>query len=284
MKALASFALLAALTGADMPYETPPSTSGSPSPADKPHTNVRLVARENAAVSGKPVDVAIVLESEPGWHTYWRNPGDAGMTTSVAWTLPKGWTASELQWPAPRLFQEKDIATFGYAGKTMLLSTLQGEWTRPGGSLSFTADVDFLECREICLPGSQKVTLDLPVKHLGAAATNASAFVEARSRLPADATGWKIGATWTAEHHLVVDLGTPAAVKIGSDARFFPHEPGVIEAGVDARLTANAKNGYSLELVPARIPASPAPAVLDGVLVSSTGAWRITVPLPPREI
>ena len=68
-----SLVMLVALTGAELPFEAP---SGSGTAPDAPHTKARLVAREDAAVSGKPLDVAIVLESEPGWHTYWLNPGD----------------------------------------------------------------------------------------------------------------------------------------------------------------------------------------------------------------
>jgi thiol:disulfide interchange protein DsbD len=285
MKTLASMiVMLSALTGADLPFEAPaPSTGGSPSPPAH-HTKVRLVSRENAAVAGQPVDVAIVLESEPGWHTYWRNPGDAGMATSVTWTLPKGWKAGELQWPAPRLFKEKEIATFGYGGTAVLLSRLEGEWERPGGTLAFRATVDFLECREVCLPGTETVTLELAVKHLGAAATNAALFVEARSRLPADATGWLATARWSKDATLVVDVTTPPSVKIGAaEVRFFPHDAGVIEPSAEARLTERGKNGYSVELTPARMPASPAPPMLEGVLVSRSGAWRIQVPLPPRE-
>ena len=284
MKTLSTIVLLSALTSADLPFErTPPSTSGSPSPLDEAHTKVRLVSRENAAVAGQPVDIAIVLESQPGWHTYWLNPGDSGMATSVAWTLPKGWKAGELQWPTPRLFKEKELATFGYSGTTHLLVRLEGEWTRPGSTLSVQAEVDFLECREVCLPGSAKVTLDLPVKHLGAAATNAALFVEARSRLPLDAAGWKTSASWTKDAKLALDLAPPAGVKIGKDVRFFPYEQGIVEASAEPRLTAPGKNGYSLELTPARMPAAKAPATLEGVLVSSNGAWRIRVPLPPRE-
>lgn len=226
--------LFAALTGADLPFEAP--SSSAPAVTDAPHTRVRL------AMSGD--SIAVVLESEPGWHTYWKNPGDAGMATSVTWTLPKGWKAGELQWPAPTRFQEKEVATFGYSGAVWLLASL--ERPAPSGTdVTVGARVDWLECREICLPGSANVTLTIPAKT--AKALDEAAFAAARARLPAEASGWKVGATWSAERKLVLDFTPVAGTRIGKDVFFFPHEPGILEPSAETRLTERAKDGYSLD-------------------------------------
>src|SRR5580765_4359345 len=65
------------------------------------HMDVRLVPETTAVLSGSTVTVAFVMHPQPGWHGYWRNPGDAGAEPRVAWHLPAGWSAEPLQYPAP---------------------------------------------------------------------------------------------------------------------------------------------------------------------------------------
>lgn len=71
---------------------------------------------------GKPVQTALRLVVDPGWHTYWENPGEGGMGISVKWDLPAGWTAGALEHPVPQRFMTGELAGFGYAvlaGKTV---------------------------------------------------------------------------------------------------------------------------------------------------------------------
>ena len=70
-------------------------------PVNAGHLTAELVAQDTAVAPGGTVWVALRQQIEPGWHTYWRNPGDSGLATSVSWVLPKGVTAGELQWPTP---------------------------------------------------------------------------------------------------------------------------------------------------------------------------------------
>src|SRR5471032_2576062 len=74
------------------------------------------VSLERAGAPGTTVWAAIRQTIEPGWHTYWRNPGDSGLATSIAWTLPKGVTAGVPSWPAPERFTTGPIVNFGYRG------------------------------------------------------------------------------------------------------------------------------------------------------------------------
>src|SRR5436309_36912 len=58
--------------------------------APPPKTKVSLLLSHSAARPGETITAALRLDSEPGWHTYWRNEGDAGIPTSIEWTLPPG--------------------------------------------------------------------------------------------------------------------------------------------------------------------------------------------------
>ena len=61
-----------------------------------------LVSAADGIAPGQTIHVALRQKIQKGWHTYWRNSGDSGEATKVAWTLPAGWTAGDFVWPAPR--------------------------------------------------------------------------------------------------------------------------------------------------------------------------------------
>src|ERR1700704_2478066 len=84
-----------------------------------------LVADTTAIVAGKTFEVGVLLETVPGWHTYWEYPGDAGLPTSIDWTLPEGFVAGPIQWPLPhRIIEPGDIEVYAYDEKVLLLTTI----------------------------------------------------------------------------------------------------------------------------------------------------------------
>src|SRR6185503_16838228 len=75
------------------------------------NVTARLVSERIALTPGRTAWLALHFTIRPGWHTYWLNPGDAGEKTDIAWTLPPGFSAGPIQWPAPeRLLEPGDIA------------------------------------------------------------------------------------------------------------------------------------------------------------------------------
>jgi thiol:disulfide interchange protein DsbD len=129
-----------------------------------PHARVRIVADSKAATPGSNVWVAVVLDQDPGWHTYWRNPGDAGEATQIAWTLPDGWRAGAIVWPLPRRLPLGPIMNYGYEGRAVLPVQLSiPAAARPGSAAHLAAKVDYLICAEVCVPGEATAQLDLPV-------------------------------------------------------------------------------------------------------------------------
>lgn len=273
--------VLAALTGEPL-YEAPAPDDNTALAADEgPYTRARLVASVDAVEPGGRFDVAVVLDSEPGWHTYWKNPGDAGMATTVEWSLPKGWSAGGLRWPAPSRFQEQQVTTFGYGGAPVwLLASVQAP-AKPGRkAVTLAARVDWLECREICLPGSAELEITLPAREKAAPA-QAAAFEAARARIPQEPAGWSVRASWPEKDRLSLTLVPPAGISLSADTAFFAETPGIVDptGSAKARLTQNADGGYSLELARARLASGPTPATMEGVLVSGGKAWRIRVPL-----
>lgn len=134
-------------------------------PAIRAQVQAALVAAEQSVQPGRPVTVALRLDHEKHWHSYWINPG-TGYPTSLAWKLPPGWKASEIQWPAPHVVRDTTgmITGNGYEGVLYLPVTL----TPPaelatGETVTFSADAKWLMCAEVCVPGKAPVSLTLPV-------------------------------------------------------------------------------------------------------------------------
>jgi thiol:disulfide interchange protein DsbD len=135
-----------------------------------PHIQVRLIVDQNniepAADSEKPsARIGVLISIEKGWHTYWRNSGEAAIPTKVSWQLPDGWKTGDLQWPAPTRFLERgNITTYGYRDETLLWAPLYVPQIvpAPGQTVHLGARVSWLVCQEICVPGSRNVEIELP--------------------------------------------------------------------------------------------------------------------------
>jgi thiol:disulfide interchange protein DsbD len=149
----------------------------------------KLVSSTNAIVPGHPFDVGLLLEMAPGWHSYWEYGGDAGLPTKITWSLPEGFRAGAIQWPAPHLMIEPgDIWTYGYEGKVLLISTIiPAENLKPGSSVTLQARASWLVCKDMCIPGSGELRLDLPVA-TASSPENAGLFSEFLSLVPSATT------------------------------------------------------------------------------------------------
>jgi thiol:disulfide interchange protein len=155
-----------------------------------------LVADATAVVSGKPFQMGVLLEMAPGWHTYWEYAGDAGLPTSITWTLPQGFVAGPIQWPLPhRVIEPGDIEVYAYKDKVLLLITIVPPADVAEKTAILAAKVDWLVCEEICIPGSANLELSLPVASQAMPA-NEELFTGFRALLPsAEAPPYQL--TWT---------------------------------------------------------------------------------------
>lgn len=144
-----------------------------------------LISSVTAIEPGRPFDVGLLLEMEEGWHTYWEYSGDAGLPTRIAWTLPEGFVAGPIQWPAPEAKLEPgDIQTYAYGGRVVLITTLAvPAGLAEGENVTIRARASWLVCKEICIPGSAELELTLPVSAASQPANEAD-FEAFRRQLP----------------------------------------------------------------------------------------------------
>ncbi|SFG38891.1 protein-disulfide reductase DsbD family protein [Methylobacterium gossipiicola] len=256
---LASLALvLTGLAGASAQGLKPPSDLVTAS----------LVAEPAAIRPGEPFSVGLRMVMRPGWHVYWRNPGDSGLPPDVAWTLPAGFTAGGLDWPAPHRIPVAQLMNFGYEGETVLLSAVTPPATlTPGKPVTLRARLSYLVCERECVPGTAELQLTLPVAQAGTS-TGANPqtrllFEKARAALPQPAP-WPTRLTATKTR---LDLTVEAPNLSGdgvSAVAFFPYAETVIENAASQEVRIDAA-GLHLGLVRGDADAPP-PASLPGVL------------------
>ncbi|HJT80670.1 MAG TPA: thioredoxin family protein, partial [Chthoniobacterales bacterium] len=175
-----------------------------------------LVADTTAIVPGKPFTVGLLLHMVPGWHTYWKFPGDAGIPTDLKWTLPDGWKTADIQWPIPlKLNEPGDIQIYGYHDDVLLMQEITPPANMREQNVSLSAEANWLVCEKICIPGSAKLKLDLPVAEQAGPA-NAELFERFRKQLPQAWPADGLKATWSR------DASAIRLIVEGDDLRKFP--------------------------------------------------------------
>ena len=112
-------------------------------------------------VPGKPFTATVVLDLQPGWHTYWQYPGDSGLPPKVAWHLPEGWTAGPIEFAIPHQFSEPgDMIVYGYEKQQLLRAVITPPKELPRNqTFEIKASLTWLACKELCVPGSADVGL-----------------------------------------------------------------------------------------------------------------------------
>lgn len=127
--------------------------------------DARLVVEQTSILPGKTFTAGVILRMDPGWHVYWKNPGDSGLQTKVAWDVPPGFLAGPVQWPIPERIESQGLVTYGYSGQVLLLSVLTPPAILPAGrAVTLGAKVEWLACRVECTPGSAALGISVPVR------------------------------------------------------------------------------------------------------------------------
>ena len=167
------------------------------------HVQASLVAAEASIQPGKPFTVALRFLHEPHWHTYWLNPG-TGLPTALTWTLPPGFKAGEIQWPAPVVLKDHTgtIIGNGYEGELFLpVKITPPADLKPGTNVELVAAAEWLMCEEICVPGKATVKLSLPVAAQEPLpdATWGNKIAATLTGLPTAHSGWKVVASHDAK-------------------------------------------------------------------------------------
>ena len=233
----------------------------------------KLIPEFGTAVPGNTLWVDLHLDIAPGWHTYWRNPGDSGLPTEIAWTLPAGFSAGDIFWPVPERFVTGGIGNYGYSRTVDLLVPIAiSPQLEPGTEAHLTADASWLVCAEICIPGEATLPLALPVDAAPGMAgpDTAALFAAARNHVPRPA-GFPARFAVVEQE---IRLSVPAEAMAGLDrstAAFFPFAPNIVDAAGEPK---TERRGEGLELVLPRVsgPTAARPGQMLGGVLAVRGA------------
>lgn len=243
--------------------------------AAQAQVNASLLSAEQTIKAGTPFTVALRLEHDTHWHTYWLNPG-TGLATEINWTLPEGFTAGAIQWPAPKIIKDHlgNITGNGYEGDTLLPITITPPATlEPGTTITLQAQVDWLMCEEICIPGDAQVQLSLPVSS-DTPQINGSIgerIQQVVATLPTTLDSWSATASRTGNTITLNVTPIEGADHTPENLRFFADD-NVVAYELPQPITSNNDGGFTLAL-----PVSPDgpkdTTHLRGVLTSKNG-WN----------
>jgi thiol:disulfide interchange protein/DsbC/DsbD-like thiol-disulfide interchange protein len=245
------------------------------------NVKARLVSETGAIGPGQSIWVALELNIRDGWHTYWRNPGDSGQATTLAWTLPPGFTAGDIVWTTPHRFDLPPLVNYGYAGHAVHLVKITAPRELKSGSVALLqAKAGWLVCSDVCIPEDAQLQLKLPTAAGAAAVDSADAalFTAARSDLPSPqpaATGARIQ-----DGKLKLTLGSAWGATLSqiTSLAFFPYDEGSIEYGAPQTLT-RSKDAVELAVKAGDRP--PKAGTVRGVLLATeqSGGNPAVVPI-----
>jgi DsbC/DsbD-like thiol-disulfide interchange protein len=158
---------------------------------------VELVSEVTAVRPGQPFYAGLFIRHEPGHHTYWLNPGLAGVATRMEWSLPAGWTAGSIEWPAPDKVKMANINTHGFERDVLLMVKLTPPANLPAGEVTLKTKASWMCCGRTCNPGWHDFTITLPVQTGDSPAWSKAwrpVFEKERKHFPVPAQGWKFSA------------------------------------------------------------------------------------------
>jgi DsbC/DsbD-like thiol-disulfide interchange protein len=124
----------------------------------EPEVHVELQSSTRDIAPGESFELAVLLKYEPGWHVYWKNPGDSGFATTAQLNAPPGFIVEELRYPAPVSFKQAgDLTCYGYEESACLFMKITAPEELEGDEFSFTAAVQYLICDDVCFSGDVEV-------------------------------------------------------------------------------------------------------------------------------
>jgi len=245
--------------------------------ADADHVRVELVIPEKQLSTTEENEAGLYFKLEPGWHIYWKNPGDAGLPPHIQWTLPKGLSAPPMQFPAPRRLPLGPLMDYGYEDEVLFPLKLRVANSVKAGTVILHAKVDWLVCRASCIPGNAdlEVQRNVYVGPLNMKYSPPPLFKRFIDQLPKPlpASAKPVFQPTPTGFRLSVVTG-----KRETEATFFPEDQDILDNPAPQKLTPTA-NGLILDFKKdANLTANP--AQLRGVLELSGGRAYEIVALP----
>ena len=224
----------------------------------EPSCKVTALPVQEGVRVGKPIEIALQFDIEPGWHIYWKNPGDSGEATTIKWNLPEGWKEVDVRFPTPHAIDAGGVVNYGFENRVTLVSRLRPPANFAGEAVNLTGEASYLICKEACIPGTREFSVSWPAEPI-----EPNTWREALAALPKPYT--RPLASQYSEDLLRISLHEKQIAK----AYFFASDSKVINHSAAQQLT-KVGEGYSLDVPLSKFSTSK-PAKVEGVLALTIG-------------
>lgn len=246
-----------------------------------PQVRAELLAHAPQGIApGQPLQLGLQITHQPEWHTYWKNPGDSGLPTTMDWTLPAGLKAGEIVWPTPKKIPIGTLANYGYEGTVLLPVpvTIGADFKPAGERIDIALRAAWLVCRKECIPEEGEFRITLPVR--GSTAVHGAAFDASARATPRNLPGSPSapdsvrmqGQVRVLDGAIEVQMAQLPVAWRGKTLNLFPETPEVIENA------ATPQQSWSGAVWNARLPLSAqrsnSPPTMAWVVASGAEAWR----------
>lgn len=154
---------------------------------------VSLISDHTSVTRGGKFRVGLQIHHQAGYHTYWQNPGIAGVATNLVWQLPEGFTAGPICWPYPEKTTMASYPIYGYERDVMLVNEITAPADLAGPSFTLKVNATWMSCAKGCFPGSKTLEITLPVVDQAVKdPVTAGSFAKALAEVPGPLDAWSV--------------------------------------------------------------------------------------------
>jgi len=260
--------------------------------SDEMATSAKLIADHESIAKGTPFQIGLAMTMDDHWHTYWENPGSSGLPTTLDIEPVEGLEVGKLKFPLPKRFEDEiGMVTYGYDDRVLLVA--DAVYQGPEKTLTIKAKANWLECKEICVPGDATLSMTLQVGT--AKPSNGEAFKSANASIPKIYGGqapftyessFKFkGESWEGTIRISPRPGQSLPI-LPEKIKYFPLGIGQMDADLAEYKVQKDGQGYRLDLrYDAYIEAPTADTTISGViqLPTNNGNYIARLPLYPSK-
>jgi DsbC/DsbD-like thiol-disulfide interchange protein len=208
-----------------------------PSPGSD-HVDFRFIHEYDAFGAGTIQVAGLHIKIEEGWHVYWKNPGDSGMPVRLKWQDSGHLQFGDIEWPYPATFREGHLVTYGYKEEAVLFVPFFIDEDAAPGTYSSEVRLEFLVCKEICLPGFETLTHEIEVSYYpeNTRNENAALFDRYLNKIPGEAFGTESEFFLDGDNVILQIKGNIGLWGDLSGLTFFSDQENVIESSAEQKI------------------------------------------------
>lgn len=246
------------------------------------YSQAQLLSERQDLVPGQTFHMALELTLKPHWHSYWLNPGDAGLPTVIQWDLPKGISIGPIEWPTPHVIPLGELTNYGYEGTTLYPVTVKVAKDFQGlGPVKLQAHANWLVCESICVPDEASLSITLAAKPAGVPpqvdAAGKKAIDATLADLPRAVPVSQLQGAFTLADGQTKFSFTGSVVKqmaaLGNNIYFFPQDSGAVKHSAPQKISTGP-DGFTLWTQPGFRAERGKLKTPRGILVAGKGKER----------